>query len=79
MMAMIVRHRRPIMSGDVKGFVVALSADMDEGVANELMKAIGLMRGVISVKPVHESADDCIISERVNAEWRERVRGLLKS
>lgn len=67
------------MSGEVKGFVVALSADMDEGVANELMKAIRLMRGVIDVKPVFESSDDFIVRTRVDAEWRERIRGLLKS
>ena len=39
------------MSSDVKGFVVALEHDLSDDVAEDVARAIRLLKGVLSVTP----------------------------
>lgn len=66
------------MSAKVKGFVVALDADLHADDAKRVADAIALVRGVSGVELVEaDGLNDSIVRLRVNNEWRQRLAGLV--
>jgi len=61
----------------IRSFTVTLAEGMAEPEAVAIAAAIGLLRGVMSVQPFREDADGEVARARVDAEWRERIVGLL--
>jgi hypothetical protein len=62
---------------DPSGLIVVLSDEVQEDQAEAIASAIRLIRGVVSVQPSQADPDEQVARERVNAEWRERIVGLL--
>lgn len=62
----------------VKGFVVTLEGDASEEYAEEICRALKLLRGVISVVPSVASIDDHINREQVRWELRGKLFEVLK-
>jgi hypothetical protein len=65
------------MADSHPGLTVVLSDDVPEGEAEAIAAAIRMIRGVASVRPVDASPDLQTARERLNAEWRQRIVGLL--
>jgi len=61
------------MKERVKAFVVVLDGDLREEVAEPILTALSMVRGVISVEPVHaDMIDDHIARTRVRRElWAQ--------
>lgn len=55
------------MTNRVQGFIVTLEKDMREDDAEEVIRAIGMLRGVIRVKPVESD----LLGQQVE---RDRLR-----
>ncbi len=60
-----------------RGLVVVLNDDMREEDAAAIAAAIRMIRGVASVQNAEGEPDAQVARERVNAEWRQRIVGLL--
>jgi hypothetical protein len=59
------------------GLVVVLNDNLREEDAQAIVAAIRIIRGVASVQYAEGEPDGQLVRERVNAEWRQRVVGLL--
>jgi uncharacterized Fe-S cluster-containing protein len=59
------------------GLVVVLNDDVREEDARAIAAAIRMIRGVASVQNVEGEPVVQVARERVNAEWRQRIVGLL--
>ena len=57
-------------------FVVTLG-DLDAGQVEAAVAAIRAVEGVVSVRPVDADPGARLVRERADAEWRERILGLL--
>lgn len=65
------------MTDRLKGFVVTLDHDIREDDAEEILNAIRMVKGVVSVKPVQANSDDDIIRSRVLSELRQKLLGIV--
>jgi cell division protein FtsX len=65
------------MSATYTGFIVTLSDDIGEDEAEAIAAAIRMVRGVASVKAVDADPGWQLARERLDAEWRGRIVGLL--
>jgi hypothetical protein len=63
-------------TGPTVGFVVAL-ADLDSERAEAVAAAIRQLDGVVAVRPIAGDPSAQVVRERVDAEWRQHVVGLL--
>jgi hypothetical protein len=61
------------MTDRLKGLAITFEKDIREDDAEEIIKAIGMLRGVASVKPVVTEINDMINQERVKYELRSKV------
>lgn len=59
------------------GLVVVLSDDVREEDTESIAAAIRMIRGVASVHKAEGEPDTQVARERMNAEWRQRIVGLL--
>jgi hypothetical protein len=59
------------------GLVVVLSDDVRDKDAEAVAAAIRMIRGVASVRDIEGEPDTQEARERGNAEWRQRIVGLL--
>jgi len=59
------------------GYVLTLKEDIREDDARELIKLLGLINGVISVKPVESSFELHIAKERAVAELGQKMWDVL--
>jgi hypothetical protein len=66
-----------IVAEGASGLIVVLSDEVQEDQAEAIASAIRLFRGVVSVQASQTDPDEQVARERVNAEWRERIVGLL--
>jgi hypothetical protein len=60
------------------GYVVTLAEDTREDDAEHIINALRMIRGVLSVEPVHAGTDVSIATERAKAEMRAGLLSLLK-
>jgi hypothetical protein len=60
------------------GYLVTLAEDIREDDAEAVITALRMIRGVIAVEPVEMDTSIMIAQQRADAEWRERVAGLLR-
>jgi hypothetical protein len=59
-------------------YIVTLEKSLDEEDAREILRAIELIRGVVSAKPVESNAYlEHVAQERADQEWRERLYDLV--
>jgi cell division protein FtsX len=65
------------MSDRQTGLVVVLDEAVSDKQAEAIAAAIRLIRGVSSAQFVSADPDFELARERVNAEWRQRIIGLL--
>jgi hypothetical protein len=65
------------MADSRTGLVVVLSDDVRDDEVQAIATAIRMIRGVASVQTTEGEADERFARERVNAEWRQRIVGLL--
>ena len=61
----------------VRGLVVVFNDDVRDEDAAAIAAAIRMIRGVASVQYAEGEPDAQVARERVNAEWRQRIVGLL--
>jgi hypothetical protein len=61
------------MTDRLKGVMVVFDRDIREDDAQEIINAIKMVRGVLSVKKSVANHDDWMNRERVEAEYRQRV------
>jgi cell division protein FtsX len=59
------------------GMVVVLDDDVREEDAVAIAATIRMIRGVAAVQRVDTEPEVQLVREQVNAEWRERIVGLL--
>jgi hypothetical protein len=59
------------------GFIVGLREDVTPEEAAAIAAAVRLFRGVEFVQAAETDPDEQLSRERVNAEWRQRIVGLL--
>jgi hypothetical protein len=71
------RKEEPIMAAIRTGLVVVLNDDVPDEDVEAIAAAIRLIRGVASVKSVEGEPDAQVDRERLNAQWRQRIVGLL--
>lgn len=67
------------MTDRFKGFVVVLDADVREDDAEDIKKALGMVKGVIEVAPVAVATDDFINRSRIRMELVEKLFNVLRS
>lgn len=60
------------------GYVVTLAEDVREDDAQDILNALRMVRGVLSVEPVRADAQLSIATGRARAETREKLLALLK-
>ena len=65
------------MTENHRGLIVQLDDGVGEEEAGAIAAAIGLLKGVVSVRTAESDPDLELTREHVNAEWRERIVGLL--
>jgi len=66
------------MTDRLKGFVVTLETDVREDDAQEVISAIGLLKGVLRVDPVDAAGvHDQILRTRIRHEYYEALRKIL--
>jgi hypothetical protein len=65
------------MTERLKGFVVALEADIRGDDAEQLKQVLACMRGVLKVEPVMANSDDWIIEQRVRTELGDQIMAVL--
>ncbi len=61
------------MTTRLKGLRVAFEKDIREDDARSIIGAIGMLRGVLTVKPIEAESDDCIIEDRIRQEFSKRL------
>lgn len=61
------------MTDRYAGFVVTLAHDIREDDARDLVTALRMIRGVVSVDPVTADAGYLIAEMRADAAWRTRI------
>lgn len=66
------------MTDRIKGYVVVLEENIREDDAEEITKAIGLIKGVLTVTPVKSGVEDIFIQERVRRDLLHKVFDLIK-
>lgn len=66
------------MTDRYKGFTVALKADLRSDDAETVIKAIGMIKGVLSVDPILATSEDGIIEMRTKNELMDRIFNILK-
>jgi hypothetical protein len=59
------------------GFIIGLAEDVSPEEAEAIAAAVRLFRGVEFVQAAQTDPDEQMSRERVNAEWRQRIVGLL--
>jgi cell division protein FtsX len=59
------------------GMVVVLDDDLREEDAAAIAASIRMIRGVAAVQRVDSEPDVQLVREQVNAEWRQRIVGML--
>ncbi len=62
----------------IKGFVVKLNADITEEQADELVTALSMFRGAVSVKPLGADSDNLAAREWVAWQWSEKLLALIR-
>lgn len=60
------------------GYVVTLAEDIREDEAEDILTALRMISGVVSVKPVGSDLATMVARERVRVEVYEKVAALLK-
>lgn len=55
------------------GYVVTLASDLRDEDAQEVLSALRMIRGVLSVEPIMAGFDVHIATERARAEMRSRL------
>lgn len=59
-------------------YIVTLDEDLEGDDAQEILRALALIRGVVSVKPVESDAyAQHVARERNDQEWRQRLYDLI--
>jgi hypothetical protein len=58
-------------------FLVTLGEEVAEDEARAIAAALRMVRGVASVQPAEANPDWQLARERIDAEWRQRIVGLL--
>jgi hypothetical protein len=61
------------MTTRLKGFVVTLEHDIREDDAEQVLRALSMVRGVVGVKPIVSDPGDMIIRSRVTAEIYQKI------
>lgn len=61
------------MTDRLKGVVVTFEKNIREDDAAEIINAIGMVKGVLSVNPLKANLDDHIAQERVRHEIAEKL------
>jgi hypothetical protein len=61
------------------GYIVTLDRDIREDDAEEIVNALGMVRGVVSVEPVTANHDLHIAQARRDNQWREALYGFARS
>lgn len=60
------------------GYVVTLTEDLDEEAAQQVLDALRMIKGVLSVEPIDASFDVHIGTERARSEIRGRLLDLVR-
>jgi len=66
------------MTDRLKGFIVALEQDIREDDAVDIITAIGMIRGVLSCKPLVRDHGDLMAQERVRRELGQKLLDVLR-
>jgi hypothetical protein len=66
------------MTDRLKGFIVTLEEDIREDDAADIITAIGMIRGVLSCKPLVRDYGDLMAHERVRRELGQKLLDVLK-
>jgi hypothetical protein len=69
------RDQRP--RTDAPAALVVTLADLDQVGQESVAGAIRALDGVVSVRPIDTETSEQLLRERVDAEWRQRIIGLL--
>jgi hypothetical protein len=67
------------MTNRHSGYIVTLRRDIREDDAEEIIKAIGMIKGVLAVKPVEASFAQQIAETRRDEAWRTSLYRLVSS
>jgi hypothetical protein len=65
------------MTTRLKGLVVTFDKDIREDDAQEWIKAIGMMKHVIDVRPVESEINDSMVEMRIRQELSEKLWAVL--
>lgn len=60
------------------GYVVTLTEDLDDEAAQQVLNALRMIKGVLSVEPITASLDVHIGTERARSEIRGKLLDLLR-
>jgi hypothetical protein len=61
----------------IRSFIVSLADGTEQTDADAIAAAIRLFKGVVSVQPLRDHADMDAARASIDAEWRQRIVGLL--
>lgn len=67
------------MTDRYKGFIVVLKNDMRDDDAQRVIEAIGMIQGVLSVKPLISTSEDGIAEMRAKQELLSKIYDLFKN
>jgi hypothetical protein len=65
------------MSDRHAGYLVTLAEDVKDEDAQAIIAALGMVKGVLKVRPVVANPMTYIGRDRADVEWRERIHALL--
>jgi hypothetical protein len=60
------------------GYLVILSSDIREDDAEYILNAIRMIKGVADITPITSEPYEGIVWQRVNAEWRTKLRQVME-
>ena len=60
------------------GYLITLAENLREDDAEQILTALRMVRGVLSVEPVRTGIDQQIAQSRADTVWRERIYKLLE-
>lgn len=60
------------------GYIVTLENDIREDDAEYITNALLMIKGVLSVRPIVSDVELMVAKDRVDLQWREKLRQLLR-
>lgn len=65
------------MTSKIKGFTVTLNENIREDDFQDVINAVGLIKGVIHVKPIIVTGEDYIIKQRIKLNMIQKLLKIL--